>query len=115
MYTGWSPTYIAIDVLWVGFRLVYFIRHQYYCQKSEPLRTYKQRFCTFYDVSRARPPLLFSNPLQPLPGNVVYQISHTAGVAPLVVVPGDDLNQISFQNLGELGIHDAGAGIALVV
>jgi hypothetical protein len=54
MYTGWSPTYIAIDMLWVGFRLAYFIRHQYYCQKSEPLRTYKQRFYTFYDASRAQ-------------------------------------------------------------
>src|SRR5260370_27676406 len=40
------------------------------------------------------------------------QVDHTAGVSPLVVVPGDHLHQIAVHHLGELRIDDGALRIA---
>ncbi len=48
------------------------------------------------------PPL--GPPLQSLAGDEGDQIAHTAGVSPLVVVPGDNLDQRAVDHLGEAGV-----------
>ena len=42
--------------------------------------------------------------LQSLAGDERDQVTHTAGVTPLVVVPGDDLDQRAVDYLGEAGV-----------
>ena len=42
-------------------------------------------------------------------GHVAQQVEHTAGVAPLVVVPGDELDEVVVQADAGLGVED-GAG-----
>ena len=42
-------------------------------------------------------------------GHVAQQVKHTAGVAPLVVVPGDELDEVVVQADAGLGVED-GAG-----
>src|SRR5258708_20638441 len=46
---------------------------------------------------------------QPLPAflsDEVREISNTAGVAPLVIVPGEDLDHLATPNHGHLSVHD---------
>src|SRR6185369_7981982 len=40
------------------------------------------------------------------------EVDHAAGVAPLVVVPRDHLQEVAVQHLGQQGIDDAAVGIA---
>ena len=43
------------------------------------------------------------------------QVGHAAGVAPLVVVPGNNLDHVAVDNGGELPVDDGGAAVALQV
>src|ERR1035437_7445246 len=40
------------------------------------------------------------------------QVDDAAGVAPLVVVPGDHLQQVAIEHFGQLRIDDAAVGVA---
>src|SRR5260370_9228981 len=51
---------------------------------------------------------------QPLPAflsDEVREISNTAGVAPLVIVPGGDLDHVATLNHGQLSVDDRGMGV----
>src|SRR5258708_18101772 len=51
---------------------------------------------------------------QPLPAflsDEVREISNTAGVAPLVIVPGEYLDHVATLNHGQLSVDDRGMGI----
>lgn len=48
-------------------------------------------------------------------GDVVDQIQNTAGVTPLVVVPGDQLDEVVVQGDTSLGVEDGGSGVAVHV
>src|SRR5512137_1264463 len=45
-------------------------------------------------------------------GDVLGQVDKPAGIAPLVVVPGDDLDQVAVEDLGREQVDDAGPGVA---
>ena len=47
--------------------------------------------------------------------HVTHQVGNTAAVAPLVVVPGDDLHELVANHHRAEGINDRRAGIALVI
>lgn len=48
-------------------------------------------------------------------GDVVDQVQNTAGVTPLVVVPGDQLDKVVVQGDTSLGVEDGGSGVAVHV
>ncbi|KAK8923190.1 hypothetical protein VCV18_007252 [Metarhizium anisopliae] len=48
-------------------------------------------------------------------GNVGKEIEDTAGVAPLVVVPGDQLDKVLVEGDAGLGVKDGGVGVAVHV
>src|SRR5688572_30800069 len=48
-------------------------------------------------------------------GNVGKEIEDTAGVTPLVVVPGDKLDEVVVERDTGLGIEDGGVGVAVHV
>ncbi len=48
-------------------------------------------------------------------GNVGQKIEDTAGVAPLVVVPGDELDEVVVEGNTGLGIEDGGGVVAVHV
>lgn len=43
------------------------------------------------------------------------QVQNTAGVTPLVVVPGDQLDEVVVQGNTSLGVEDGGSGVAVHV
>ena len=45
-------------------------------------------------------------------GDIGKEIQHTAGVTPLVVVPGDQLDEVSVERDTSLGIEDGGVVVA---
>lgn len=45
-------------------------------------------------------------------GNVGQEVEDTAGVSPLVVVPGDELDEVVVEGDTGLGIEDGGVGVA---
>jgi hypothetical protein len=45
-------------------------------------------------------------------GNVADEVDHTAGVAPLVVVPRDQLDEVVVERDTGLGIKDGGVSVA---
>ena len=47
--------------------------------------------------------------------HVLHQVRDAAAVAPLVVVPGDDLHELIADHHGAEGVDDRRAGVALVV
>src|SRR5512138_839188 len=50
--------------------------------------------------------------MSPSPGDVLDEIDEPAGIAPLVVVPGDDLDQRPVEDLGREQVDDAGVPVA---
>lgn len=48
-------------------------------------------------------------------GHVAQEIEHTTAVAPLVVVPGDELDEVVVKADAGLGIKDGGVGVAVEV
>lgn len=48
-------------------------------------------------------------------GNVGQEVEDTAGVTPLVVVPGDELDKVVVERDTGLGIEDGGGGVAVHV
>jgi hypothetical protein len=48
-------------------------------------------------------------------GNVGQEVEDTAGVTPLVVVPGDQLDEVVVEGDTGLGIEDGGVGVAVKV
>lgn len=48
-------------------------------------------------------------------GNVRQKIEHTAGVAPLVVVPADELDEVVVEGDTGLGIEDGRVAVAVQV
>lgn len=48
-------------------------------------------------------------------GNVGDEVNNTVGVAPLVVVPGDELDEVLVQGDTGLGIEDGGVVIAVEI
>ena len=46
---------------------------------------------------------------------MVDEVQDTAGVSPLVVVPGDQLDEVVVQGDTGLGIEDGGVGVAVQV
>jgi hypothetical protein len=48
-------------------------------------------------------------------GNVGEEVEDTAGVAPLVVVPADELDEVVVERDTGLGIEDGGVGVAVHV
>ena len=48
-------------------------------------------------------------------GDVGKQVAHTAGVAPLVVVPADELDEVGVERDAGLGVEDGGVGVAVQV
>lgn len=48
-------------------------------------------------------------------GNVGQEVEDTAGVAPLVVVPRDQLDEVLVEGDTGLGIEDGGVGVAVEV
>lgn len=46
-------------------------------------------------------------------GDVGDEVKDTAGVAPLVVVPGDQLDEVLVQGDTGLGVEDGGVGVAV--
>ena len=48
-------------------------------------------------------------------GNVGEEIEHTAGIAPLVVVPADELDEVVVEGDAGLGVEDGGVGVAVHV
>ena len=48
-------------------------------------------------------------------GDVGEQVTHTAGVAPLVVVPADQLDEVGIERDAGLGVEDGGVGVAVQV
>lgn len=48
-------------------------------------------------------------------GDVGNKVEDTAGVAPLVVVPGDDLDEVLVEGDTGVGIEDGGVGVAVHV
>src|SRR5438552_10586542 len=50
--------------------------------------------------------LRMTNISQALTGNVVDQVADAAGVSPLIVVPGDDLDAVAPDHQGHGRIHD---------
>ena len=48
-------------------------------------------------------------------GDVGEQVAHTAGVAPLVVVPADELDEVRVERDAGLGVEDGGVGVAVHV
>src|SRR5207237_6947027 len=53
--------------------------------------------------------------LQPLPCNVLDQITNAAGVTPFVVIPGKDLDHVTADHAGVFSIHDRRVGILFEV
>ena len=47
--------------------------------------------------------------------NVCEKVEDTAGVTPLVVVPGNQLDEVLVEGDASLGIEDGGVGIAVQV
>merc|ERR1719287_261671 len=48
-------------------------------------------------------------------GHVLHEVDDAAGVAPLVVVPGDELDEVGVEHDAGPGIEDAAAGVGLEV
>ena len=48
-------------------------------------------------------------------GDVLHEVNNTARVAPLVVVPGDKLDEVGVEHDTGIGIEDGGAGVGLEV
>src|SRR6478752_6679312 len=48
-------------------------------------------------------------------GNVGQEVEDTAGVTPLVVVPGDQLDEVVVERDTGLGIEDGGVGVAVEI
>ena len=48
-------------------------------------------------------------------GDVREEVEHTAGVAPLVVVPGDELDEVVVEGDTSLGVEDGGGLVAVEV
>jgi hypothetical protein len=48
-------------------------------------------------------------------GNVGQEVEDTAGVTPLVVVPGDELDEVVVEGDTSLGVKDGGVGVAVQV
>jgi len=46
---------------------------------------------------------------------VLHEVNNTARVAPLVVVPGDELDEVGVEHDTGIGIEDGGAGVGLEV
>ena len=46
-------------------------------------------------------------------GDVGKKIEHTAGVAPLVIVPADELDEVVVEGDAGLGVEDGGVGVAV--
>src|SRR5574337_130030 len=48
-------------------------------------------------------------------GHVGHEVGHAAAVAPLVVVPGDDLHEVAAEDHAGRGVDDRGAAVAAEV
>jgi len=48
-------------------------------------------------------------------GDVGEEVEHTAGVTPLVVVPGDELDEVVVERDAGLGVEDGGCFVAVEV
>ena len=48
-------------------------------------------------------------------GHVGEQVEHAAGVAPLVVVPADELDEVVVEGDAGLGVEDGGVGVAVQI
>lgn len=48
-------------------------------------------------------------------GNVCKEVENTAGVTPLVVVPGDELDEVLVEGDTGLGVEDGGGVVAVQV
>src|SRR5262249_4214412 len=54
-------------------------------------------------------------PLESFGRDVFDQIAHAAGIAPLVVIPGEDFDHLAADHFCVLGVDDRGVGVFLEI
>jgi hypothetical protein len=92
-------------------RLLFICESLFFTACPSPTHLYQNHQINFFQLLEEKHLLRFSVDL----GNVCQKVKNTTRVTPLVVVPGDKLNEVVVERDTGFGIEDGGVGVTVQV